>query len=223
MEEKELKKINTRAENICKAMEKPVKLPEGDRAIFNEMEPVLNVYRQSADAPIKFRKQLDKSIKDLAVQLPVWQVMKDIRGIGPLALGIIIGETGNLSNYSTPAKVWKRMGVGLVVNKTGKWERQRKFADKDMAISAGYNPSRRSTLFNVGDTLIKGNRDGEYRTLYLARKELEAEKNPEATKMANHRRAQRYMEKRWLKHLWKAWNPGFVKTDEELERLRYAA
>jgi hypothetical protein len=59
-------------------------------------------------------------------------------------------------------------------------------------------------VWTIGDALIKGNRDG-YRRLYLERKALEAERPEVETKMHAHRRAQRYMEKRLLRDLWREW------------------
>ena len=50
-----------------------------------------------------------------------------------------------------------------------------------------------------------GTYDSPYRTLYLERKEYEKAKAPDLPPMAHHRRAQRYMEKRLLKHLWQQW------------------
>ena len=74
------------------------------------------------------------------------------------------------------------------------------------ALVHGYSPRRRSVLWQVGDVLIKSNRDGVYKKLYDERK-IEEAKNPELkSKMHIHRRAQRYMEKRLLVDMWEAWN-----------------
>jgi hypothetical protein len=96
-----------------------------------------------------------------------------------------------------------------------------KGASKDDWIAHGYNPSRRSAIWNIGDTMLKaqirkikddaGEDTGErtalgiYGEVYLARKQYELARNPEMTPMQIHRRSQRYMEKRLLKNLWQAW------------------
>lgn len=80
-----------------------------------------------------------------------------------------------------------------------------KTASKDDWIDHGYNRQRRSRMWNIGDALIKSNRDGRYRTIYLARKEYEITRDPEMQPIKAHRRAQRYMEKRLLRDLWRAW------------------
>jgi len=79
-------------------------------------------------------------------------------------------------------------------------------------IEHGYSPKRRSRMWNIGDALIKGNADGIYRATYLKRKEYELARNPEMPKIHAHRRAQRYMEKRLLRDLWRAWG----RTDERM-------
>lgn len=150
-----------------------------------------------------------KEMAKLAKQLPVWELFgRDVRGFGEVSLAVIIAEAGDLSNYANPGKLWKRMGLAAHQNRVpaGLSAEERKQAWLDRK----YSPRRRSHSWNIGDALIKGNQDGPYRTLYLQRKAYELQRNPEMTKMHAHRRAQRYMEKRLLKHLWQAWRRANV-------------
>jgi hypothetical protein len=145
-----------------------------------------------------------KEMAKLAKQLWVWDNFgAQIRGFGEVSLAVIVAEAGDLSNYAAEAKLWKRMGLSAGQNRVppGLSKEQR----AEAWIERGYNPRRRSHMWNIGDALIKGNRDGKYRTLYLARKEYEHARDPEMSKMHAHRRAQRYMEKRLLRDLWRAW------------------
>jgi len=160
----------------------------------------------------------EKSLKKLAETLRVWRIFgKQIHGFGSLSLAAIIGEAGDLSIYSNPAKLWKRMGLALIGN-----ERQRKCVDKEKAEQHGYSPRRRSVMFVIGDNIVKGK--SAYRTVYDERKLREIEKAKEegltvapAAKIPKgkhaayrseghiHLRAKRYMEKRLLRDLWRAW------------------
>jgi hypothetical protein len=145
-----------------------------------------------------------KRMEEAAEQLPVWKSFGEaIRGFGPASLAVIVGEAGDLSIYANPAKLWKRMGLAVMgdVRQGG----LAKNAPKEDWIAHGYNRQRRSRMWNIGDAIIKSNRDGEYRTLYLARKEYELARDPEMQPIKAHRRAQRYMEKRLLRNLWAAW------------------
>ncbi len=171
------------------------------------------------------RKRLaaEKDVKLLAEQLPVWSSWaKEVRGVGALSLGMIVGEAGDIGTYSNPAKLWKRFGVGLVDHGDG-LERQRKHKDAIKAHEAGYNPNRRSVLFRLGEVFIK--LEGPYREVYLKRKEEEIAKAKTAgrevvpaAKVKKGRdastyrtvghisnRARRYAEKRFLRDLWTEW------------------
>ena len=149
------------------------------------------------------RKSYESLMESEVKKLPIWKWAEPVRGIGPLLLALLVGEVGALSKYPNPAKVWKRFGVAVIEG-----ERQG-FGLKNNAPKAlvhGYSPRRRSVLWQVGDVLIKSNRDGVYKKLYDERK-IEEAKNPELkSKMHIHRRAQRYMEKRLLVDMWEAWN-----------------
>lgn len=148
----------------------------------------------------KHRAAFEHRLEKLAKQLPIWDVWAaGVRGFGAMGLAQIIGECGDLRDYPNPAKIWKRMGLGVIEG-----ERQRRVAGA-AAIEHGYVPRRRAIMWNIGNALIKGNRDGEYRTYYLAEKERQRAKLPDAPQAHVHHRAQRHMEKRLLKHLWQAW------------------
>jgi len=178
------------------------------RAAAEHASPVLSVHLKAlADD----QKPYDKAIEKLAKQLPVWEwVDRDVRGCGASMLGQIIGETGDLSNYENPAKVWKRMGLAVMPD--GK--RQRRVTG-DEAIQHGYDAERRSLMYVLGDCLVKQNGEGAYRRLYDARKALELERLPADAKGRQgwaHARASRYMQKRFLVHLWEHWHHRAVVT-----------
>lgn len=162
----------------------------------------------------KMENEAKKIMAKLAKQLPAWDAFgKDIRGFGEVSLAVIVAEAGDLSLYESEAKLWKRMGLAAGQNRvpTGLSREAR----AEAWIARGYNPRRRSHMWNIGDTLIKGNRDGKYRTMYLARKEYELARDPEMSKMHAHRRAQRYIEKKFLRDLWRAWRRAATRTAEQ--------
>lgn len=157
------------------------------------------------------RKQIEKRMEKDAKSLPVWPWVDAIVGFGAGSLAAVIGETGDLSNYATHSKVWKRLGLAVIEG-----ERQRRVAGAD-ALVHGYSPSRRSIVWNIGQCVFKAQSQrvdketgeikkeaGFYRTVYDARKELELARVE--TKGHAHSRATRYMEKRLMRDLWKAWN-----------------
>jgi hypothetical protein len=162
-----------------------------------------------------------KEMERLARLLPAWEGFGEgVKGFGARSLAVIVGEAGDLSHYTNPAKLWKRMGLAVMAGL-----RQgglRKSASAEEWIAHGYSARRRSFMWVIGDGLIKY--QSAYREVYLARKEIErakaiaagltvapAAKIPAKRKaefMSDghvHRRAQRYMEKRLLRDLWRSW------------------
>ncbi len=150
-------------------------------------------------APIReWRASLEKDLELLAAQLPVADWARQQKGFGLLRLGFIIGETGDLSNYATKEKVWKRMGLAIAPD--GKAQRRVRGSD---AIEMGFNPRRRAVMYVVGDCLIR--QKGHYKAIYDQRKEYEKQAHPELPLIVLHRRAKRYMEKALLADLWQEW------------------
>jgi hypothetical protein len=162
-----------------------------------------------------------KEMERLASSLPAWESFGEgVKGFGPRSLAVIIGEAGDIGSYATVAKLWKRMGLAVMngVRQGG----LRKTASADEWIAHGYSARRRSYMYVIGDVLVKNK--GAYREVYLARKEYEREQAkvrgltvaPSAKIPAKrkaefisdghiHKRSQRYMEKRLLRDLWRAW------------------
>ena len=197
--EKERGRICRQAERIVSAIYKGKPPKEGDESPYAETLPFVMQNHAARTVYEKYAKTLAKHMEPLARELPVWPWAEAVQGFAALGLAQIVGECGDLANYANPAKLWKRMGVGLVAG-----ERQRKVADKELAIAMGYNPARRAVLFVIGRSLVMGNQDG-YKTLYDTRKAMELKRDPEMSKGHADRRAQRYMEKRLLRDLWRAW------------------
>jgi len=156
------------------------------------------------------RKETEKAMDSAAKSLPIAPWVEGVRGMGMGSLAAIVGECGDLSNYSTVSKLWKRMGLAVVNG-----ERQRRVAGAE-AIEHGYSPSRRSVMWNVGQSILKAQSAridketaevlrpaGVYREFYDAIKAIEIERVETAGHA--HNRATRRMEKRVLQDLWVEW------------------
>jgi hypothetical protein len=182
--------------------------PEG---IALMVAPIVEGTMRRRDDALSDVKAAEKRAKAVLKEWHVAKFVEETCGFGWVGLLQIIGEAGDLGAYSNPAKLWKRMGLGLI--STG--ERQRKFTDVAKALEAGYSPKRRSLMYVIGDSMIKT--QGPYRELYLTRKAYEQAKLPDGTAMVWHRRAQRYMEKRLLRNLWRAWRgmPAGINAAED--------
>jgi hypothetical protein len=131
----------------------------------------------------------------------------EIRGVNHMTLAALIGECGDLAGYPKKGHVWKRVGLAVIGG-----VRQKRMTDPDAAAAHGFVPARRSTVWNIGEALFKAQgKDetaGPYRQVYDARKAYELAREdagkPSSLGQA-HKRAKRYMLKRFVKHVWQAW------------------
>jgi hypothetical protein len=204
-----------------------------------------------------------KSMERLAAQLPVWKTFgEDIRGFGAISLAVIIAEAGDLDDYPSHAKLWKRMGLAVIDGaKQGTVPKGlSREATKEAWIARRYSPVRRSHIFMIGESLVKAqvrqvrdtdNNDtgervalGPYGEAYLRRKEHTQRTHPEwwcdkdgkpkldpdtGRPISDHGNydAQRYIEKRLLRDLWKAWRraggPVSKRTTRRLSAANHPA
>jgi hypothetical protein len=163
------------------------------------------------------KRAIEKMMEKDAARFGMGEFISETRGFSSTQLANIIGEAGDLANYATVSRLWKRMGMAVIDG-----VRQSKQTDKSKALDYGYNPSRRAAMWNIGETIIKAqirnNKDedgkkvgesyaiGYLGQVYLDRKADYAARHPEKTKAHIHNDSKRYMEKRLLKLLWLAWN-----------------
>lgn len=209
--------------------EKPAtkrKPPDTSDPAFMEWQDVIMASLASRDPMAKTEDKATEQMETLAGELPVaaWWRANVFKG-SLVSLAVLIAETGDLSNYATVSKVWKRMGVAVMdgVRQGG----LTKSAPKAEWIAHGYVRRRRSLLFVIGDTLIKQNE--HYRGVYLKEKDRQraiaeakglkvvpSAKIPKAHAaefMSDghvHNRARRYMEKQLLLDLWVEWRAAKV-------------
>lgn len=153
-DEKERKARFAKADGFIK------EIVEGNRT--HELGDVIRMMHENISMHEDKQEQLKKALEKSAKQLPVaaWMELPEQQGFGWKSLGAVIGETGDLSNYANPGKVWRRMGcapweydgkvmMGSSWRKAGlpaaEWE------------DYGYVMRRRSVMYVVGESLLKGN------------------------------------------------------------------
>lgn len=157
------------------------------------------------------RKMVEKQMITTVKQLPIYEWAQGIHGFGDLSLAKVIGETGDLSNYDNPSRVWKRMGLAVI-----RGERQRKHSSAELAELHGYNPSRRALMYVISECLLKANK-GEYRQTYDERKAYTTTRaeNPIGRPAHAHKEAMRYMTKRLLRNMWAQWRKTIKRVEPD--------
>lgn len=161
--------------------------------------PRLFVLQSSIEAQ---RTECQKELLAAAKSLPILEWAASVKGLGLASVAAIVGEAGDIGSYATVSRLWKRMGLAVINGKS-----QRK--SKDNAEEQGYNPRRRSEMHVIGDCLVRAG--GDYKTLYNEHKAMQLEREG-ISKLHAHRRALRYIEKRLLRELWRAWRRAMLKA-----------
>ncbi len=185
-----------------------------------QIELWLMPYRLAMEPLTEAIKTQEKLLTKFGKQLPVAEWANGVSGLSPRFLAAIIGECGiGPGEFKSVSALWKRMGLAVIGG-----GRQRRVTG-DAAIEHGYVARRRALMWNIGDQVAvrqgirnpKGE-DGkgtgavpinEWGALYLERKIYEAAREG-ITPMHAHNRAKRYVEKRLLRELWKAWRRASV-------------
>lgn len=228
MTDKERAKINRQAEKMVTAIQKGLDIDDTHVTVAEAVTPFCLKDAAAVLPQVEFCKGLEKQMRKMARALPVWPWVEAQRGLGDLGLAIIVGEVGDLSKYGNPGKLWKRMGLSVFRGKAPSTLRSRPCKEDDMKaddwVALGYSPRRRSAIFTLGDALVK--QGAEYREVYLTRKAYELDRAPDMTPMHAHRRAQRYMEKRMLRDLWREWKAadgGHSRVDNHIANAPAAA
>lgn len=176
--------------------------------------PMIQAMQQGIDGMQCYVEALEKAMVNLAKQLPAarWVNTPDRRGFGLQLFAVIIGETGDLSKYANPAKVWRRMGCAPFTSKgkTLMGKTWKGMNGKGLSAAEwedfGYNPRRRSIAYLAGECLVKQNGEGPYRKRYDEAKALAATKHEDWTKLHCHLHGMLLATKLLLKELWVEWN-----------------
>lgn len=222
-----LRQIKSFVRLLCAGEGKPIppKKPVTAQHIKRFKDHIVLVQLSEARKQLlKWRNEEEKQIHRASEGLPTLDSFwLPIPGLAVIGFALIVSEAGDLSNYSNPAKLWKRFGLHVYEGKAcGTWRRFGGLS-ADKWSDAGYSPRRRSVMFTVVDSLLM-RKDNPYYELYLAFKEKErvtaaaagltvcpADEIPEG-KGAQYRsikhidmRARRKIAKRLLLDFWRAW------------------
>ena len=203
--QKEQLAMLARSKAIQKEIENAEITPKNE-AVASLVKGIVTQFAIARDGFIEHEKLLNKNMLAAMAHTPIMQWVLDTPGIGLPSIACVIGETGDLSLYANPGKVWKRLGLAPYEGKAyATWRGgQDGKLSKEQWVDAGYAPKRRSVAWNVGEPAFKA--AGPYRELYLERKAYEHERDAEMSKGHAHARAHRYMTKRIIRDLWRAWN-----------------
>jgi hypothetical protein len=218
--EKERDKENAKVTKLIKA----AAADDGDPDLI-ELVKITALSRSAWDQK---RDNATKAMEKLAAKLPVAAWVKGVHGIGILGLALILaetGKTGSLSNYSNPAKLWKRLGFAPYDGYAGStWKRDSwrpRALTKEEWTDNPFSGARYATMQQLATHLVdhqwigaKKTEDGEgrpkpgavYGEFYAARRARTLVTHADWSD--GHRRsdALRVTFKEFLKDLWVEWH-----------------
>ena len=234
--EKEREAIRKRAAAVIDAVAKGKTGPDtADDAM--QFGPIIMASVAAASGWDGIEAQTTKAMEKLAKQLPAYEWVKTVRGFGAVSFARIVGEAGDISVYSNPAKLWKRMGLAVMSG-----QRQGNPGKGATAVDwteHGYSGRRRSISWQMADTLFRaqwrGEKEGapahaigpygedyarkkaEYAARIEATADLPATDPTKWTPARADKAARRYMEKAVLRDLWREWRRGAVSEATPIE------
>lgn len=205
--------INARAARIVDASLSGKPQKAEDEEVAHALAADLGVVCLALAPLEKARHEIELGIARTARRLPVFEWVHGVRGFGEKTLGVLIGETGNLTNYPKPDKLWKRLGLAPHDGKAySTWRREGGLTAEDW-IAARYAPRRRAEVYScLSEPLFRSQTPvmGPYRLVYDARRARTAETHPDWTKAHSHADALRIMTKRAVSDLWSEWRRAVV-------------
>ena len=213
-----------------KQVEKIIKDARDDRGDPEVIELVKAT--DAGRAPFdKVRKDREKKMEQLAASLPAVDWIKSIHGAGLLGLATIVGEAGDLSNYSNPSKLWKRLGFAPYQGLAGSsWKRKtwrpRALTD-DEWIANPFSGEKYGLMHQIAIWLVnaqwigakkvddgsdEGKPNGPYGQIYYERRQHTFQTHPDWTKQHRRMDALRITMKAFLKELLLAWHAAEKKN-----------
>jgi hypothetical protein len=223
--EEEREKENKKVKDLIKRIRK------GEPHQFAHTVSVCDAARAPAD---ELRKTNETEMERAAKALPIYPWIESIRGAGALGLATIIAEAGDLSNYSQPCKLWKRLGFAPFDGYAGStWKREtwrpRKLS-KEEWIEHPFSGERYALMHQVIVWLVnaqwigaakagngEGKPNGPYGEIYAKRRAYTAKTHPDWTKQHARMDALRVTMKAFLKALWIEWQRVSVVQREAAE------
>lgn len=248
--------IRARTKLILQAQASLRRLFDGDKELaaknFGEaakdaehhLRPLLSPYLTALDVLDKQQSDYEKHLVKGVKVLPIYQWAKELKGLGDLSLACVIGEASgygkesgefySVGDFKSVSALWKRMGLAVNSATGNRQGSPGKGATADDWIAEGYSKTRRSVMWNVGNSLIlsmgkfrplfgedvRANPDyTELQCVFAERARYEAERLPHkcgtpikesATGKDSYtlhaaNRAKRYTEKRLLRMLFSEW------------------
>lgn len=241
-DESSRKKVQDRAARIVANALAEKAQSEDDAEVAAVIAAELETVRQMLQPLWIRRSEIEKEMQRLAKSLIEGNALGGFIAATPgftaFCLAVIVGEAGNLSNYASVRRLWRRLGFGMAQGHEqhaySTWRKHGGLTKEDW-IAAGYKPSRLGEIYGVVTMpLAMHKKKNKYGLVYEARRlrtmqthpewYLDKDGKPKVDKTGKpssqhaHNDALRIMTKALIADLWSAWR-GSKKAMESFSRL----
>lgn len=149
------------------------------------------------DGLVQIEDRIEKKVSEWVKQHPLWDYwLSDVKGVGPLIAGGLLGWIEDVEKFATISKLWKY--CGLAVDADGKAIRRKK------GEKISWNPRMKTLCWKLGESFVKTK--GGYRKIYDDFRENYERKYPNETKAHIYLMAKRKTVKVFLAHLHQVWS-----------------
>lgn len=176
-------KVWARAKGIVKtAFNEKDQKPE-DKKVADAAKHELAMAREMMLPLTTRREEIETEMECAATTLPVSKFLENVPGVKAIGLAVIIGEAGNLSNYSSIRKLWRRLGFGMAegheAHAYSTW-RMKGGLTADDWTRAGYSPKRLGQIYGVISVPLNMHKaKGKYGVVYNKRRAQTLVSHPE--------------------------------------------
>jgi len=141
----------------------------------------------------EIEQNIAKRIGSIVRQHPTWKWLHQVKGVGPVLAGKLVGLVGPdeaMERRDTVSKLWAFAGLapGQKLVKGQK---------------ASFNRRLKSLMYVIATSMLRA--QGKFAEVYYSAKEYYAANRPDWTPMHCHMAALRKMEKLFLACLWQVW------------------
>lgn len=138
-----------------------LRIAQGNRVAAMEREgipePFVAFGREALEALAAQERALNAYLARQARRHPMAPWIAEQRGIGLPGFVRLLGITGPLDRFATVSKLWKYLGLHTVDGQAPRRERGQKLS---------YSPQGRVLCHQIGESIVKMGKGGEYRRVY---------------------------------------------------------
>ena len=213
-EEGDREALNKRAGRIVERGIAGKEQAEEDVAFWDDVSADIMAIGAAIAPLVAARAKIERDMRRAARRLPAAEWAGGVRGLGELALAVLVAEAGDLSLYPAKGHLWKRLGLAPHGGKAySSWRASGGLDAAHWTDEAKYSPRRRAEIYACIDeplfrsqSAAEGREAGPYRQVYDRRRAATAATHPDWSKLHSHRDALRVMTKAAVRDLWKEWN-----------------